>query len=277
MKGGSGMESNIKFKDTDSINILYKKHRDDEAIIKSDLKSFYEVGSAFMRIRGSKSYKEVDGYNNFEEYCKDKWDITAAYGKRLINAVKIRDNLAPIGAILPETESQCRELSWLEPYDQREVWQMVIDSGQKITAKLIQEMVREYQKPSPEIVAKMMRERDEAEADDRLGSKASSDKGKREHTIEEIFKRVNKILEEHDKRKKYWNQKRKEDGEGWKDELIRSAAVQIPNTHQDIFKEFIQFAYRGLSNKYHPDLQGGATDNMAKLNFIKNVLMLKAR
>ena len=134
------MESALKFKDEDSINFLTRQHQEDEAIIKAGLKAFYEVGSALIRIRDSKSYKEVDGYKTFEEYCRDKWDMSRPQAYRLIDCNKLIENLSPIGHILPETESQCRELSWLKPEAQREVWQMVIDSGQKVTAKLIKEM-----------------------------------------------------------------------------------------------------------------------------------------
>ena len=71
------MNTALKFENTDSISILSKQHQKDGAIIKAGLKSFFEVGLALMRIRENKSYKEVDGYNTFEDYYRDKWDISS--------------------------------------------------------------------------------------------------------------------------------------------------------------------------------------------------------
>ena len=138
------MNTALKFENTNSISILAKQHQKDGAIIKTGLKSFFEVGFALMRIRENKSYKEVDGYNTFEDYYRDKWDISSEQAYRLIRAAKLIDNLSAVGEIFPETENQCRPLAWLKPQEQREVWQMVTSSGEKITSKLIEKMVLQF-------------------------------------------------------------------------------------------------------------------------------------
>jgi hypothetical protein len=60
--------------------------------------------------------------------------------------------LSPIGDVLPANEAQTRPLTLLEPEQQREAWQRAVqraqDLGKKLTAALVEAVVREMQ-PTP--------------------------------------------------------------------------------------------------------------------------------
>ena len=272
-------------------NILAKQHQEDEAIIKAGLKAFYEVGAALVRIRDSKSYKEVAGYNTFEEYCMDKWDISRPQAYRLIDSVKLIENLSPIGDILPETESQCRELSYLKPDVQRKVWQMVLDSGQKVTAKLIKEMVNEYHKPEPVVGD---------DADEKVGD--PSDGQEREKTYAEMEREFKKQEREEKRREerlkasakgKKWEElndeqkKLRDNDRYWKEyydklnkmddffnRFAQGGTNRLSSSAFGKLKEIIHVGYRELSKKYHPDV-GGSNQDMIELTDAKNhVLMM---
>lgn len=75
-----------------------------------------------------------------------RWGMKRGHANRLIGAVGVIDNLDPIGS-KPQTESQTRPLTQLEPEEQREVWQEVTEraeaEGRKVTAKAVQTAVDE--------------------------------------------------------------------------------------------------------------------------------------
>jgi hypothetical protein len=60
-----------------------------------------------LEIRDSRLYR--DGFSTFGDYCRDRWEISVAHGKRLMAAAEVAYNLAPIGAIQPTHESQVRQ------------------------------------------------------------------------------------------------------------------------------------------------------------------------
>lgn len=119
-----------------------------ENTIETGLVTFYEVGSALKEIRDSKLYRGV--FSTFEDYCRQRWLMqkTLAYG--YIQACELRDNLSAIAETLPSNESQARPLTKLEPEQQREAWQQVLDRAHKtedghklITAKIVSSVVSE--------------------------------------------------------------------------------------------------------------------------------------
>ena len=94
-----------------------------EAIIERGLKTFYEVGAALLEIRDKRLYREH--FTTFEEYCRNRWDMSKTHANRLIGSAGVITNLAPIG-VIPENESQARALSGLKPDDQREAWDCAV-------------------------------------------------------------------------------------------------------------------------------------------------------
>jgi len=112
-----------------------------EAVIDAGMKTFMDVGSALLDIREKKLYRQ--DFDTFEDYCREKWNIQRAYAYRLINAVETISYLSPIGDILPETETQARPLTRLEPTQQREAWAQAVETAPngKITAAHVQSVV----------------------------------------------------------------------------------------------------------------------------------------
>jgi hypothetical protein len=250
MKGGSGMDIALKFKDEDSVNILAKQHQEDEAIIKAGLKAFFEVGSALMRIRDSKSYKDVDGYKTFDAYCKDKWDMGKSYAHEYISSAKVLDNLSGI-PVIPTAVSQCRLIAGLNPKLQRKIWQAVInasqESGEKITAKLVQEVLEEICAPDPIIVEELRANVNEEEW---------IEKPKKKPTLDQAWKSFEKTFEE----------------------FVNHYSEPVPELKLDpkdqaFIKEFVTAGHRAMAKKYHPDIGGSVTD-MARINAVKDLMML---
>lgn len=108
-----------------------------ETVIEKGLKTFVEVGNALLEIRDSKLYRQEFG--TFEEYCRERWRMSIAQGKRLIAAAEVVQNLAPIGAI-PTHESQVRPLAGLEPEQQREAWRIASEATANPTAAFVEQV-----------------------------------------------------------------------------------------------------------------------------------------
>lgn len=53
-------------------------------------------------------------FDTFEAYCRERWGMVRRNADRLIQAAEVAENLRPIG-LIPESESQARPLTRLEP------------------------------------------------------------------------------------------------------------------------------------------------------------------
>ena len=84
-----------------------------EAIIARGLKTFVEVGQALLAIREQKLYREA--YGTFEDYLRQRWDLSRSYAHRLIDAAEVTERLLPVGNLLPVNEAQARPLASLPP------------------------------------------------------------------------------------------------------------------------------------------------------------------
>ncbi len=113
-----------------------------EAVIEGGLQTFVEVGTALMAIRDKRLYRAEHG--TFEEYCRERWDMTRQHANRLIQSAEIITNLEPIGS-KPEAESQARPLVHLDPPRQREAWSRAVETAPngKVTAKHVESVVSE--------------------------------------------------------------------------------------------------------------------------------------
>lgn len=117
-----------------------------EGIISKNLQSFYEVGRALMEIRDKEYYRDVLGYQTFEEYCRVKWDMNRRYAYYLIDSAAVIENVHH-GAqieVLPENERQTRPLARLEPEQQKEAWQRAVETAPegKVTAAHVYKIVK---------------------------------------------------------------------------------------------------------------------------------------
>ena len=125
-----------------------------EAVIQKNIGAFYEVGRALMEIRDSGLYRDVMGYDTFEAYCKERWDMGRNYADKLIASSKAIDNVGTIVPMKPVNESQTRPLARLEPDQQRTAWAKAVETAPegKVTAAHVLKVVKELTQPKPYIL-----------------------------------------------------------------------------------------------------------------------------
>jgi hypothetical protein len=120
-----------------------------ESVIQKSISSFYEMGSALKEIRDGKLYK--DKFETFEEYCTTTWEVGRSYVNKMISGSEVVNNLGTIVPIPPQTESQVRPLTKLEPDQQLEAWNELMKQAEEtkepITAKKVEEVVHKYCAP----------------------------------------------------------------------------------------------------------------------------------
>lgn len=94
-----------------------------EAIIERGLTTFVEVGSALLRIRDERLYRESHG--TFEGYCRERWNLSRPRAYQLIEAAEVGSELSTTVDVRPATERVARELAPLreQPDQMREAWQ----------------------------------------------------------------------------------------------------------------------------------------------------------
>ena len=99
-------------------------------------------------IRDKRLYRDVLGFETFEEYCKVKWGMGRNYVNKTISSSDVIKNLGTIVPITPKTESQARPLTRLEPQQQIEAWKKVVETAPdgKITAALVTKVVKQIEK-----------------------------------------------------------------------------------------------------------------------------------
>lgn len=105
-----------------------RRLRECEEIIQRGINTFYEVGNALAEVRESRLYRI--SYATFEQYCRERWQMSKTHANRLIDSSDVIANLTPIG-VTPANESQARELVSLEPDVQRAVWQIAVKTAPK--------------------------------------------------------------------------------------------------------------------------------------------------
>lgn len=128
-----------------------------ENVIKQNIGAFYEVGRALMEIRDKGLYRDVLGFATFEAYCKARWDFNRAHAYRLIDSVRVINNVSESETKTPANLEQTRPLARLEPSQQREAWQKAVETAPegKVTAAHVSKVVKEItgeqpkQKPEP--------------------------------------------------------------------------------------------------------------------------------
>ncbi|HUX78200.1 MAG TPA: hypothetical protein VMW10_00420 [Alphaproteobacteria bacterium] len=114
-----------------------------ETVIKQDMGAFYRVGCALAKIRDSRLYRQT--HDTFEEYCKDRLDMSLNYSERLMISAKVFENIKslPMGRV-PANERQARPLTKLATAEaQREAWETVVETAPegKITARHVSKVV----------------------------------------------------------------------------------------------------------------------------------------
>lgn len=128
-----------------------------EAVIERGLATFYEVGTALLKIRDERLYRSANA--TFEEYCRARWQMSRNHAHRMIDAARVAQNLLPMGNI-PQTERQVRPLAGLEPEQQRAVWEQAVSeaNGQPSAAQ-----VEEVSKTFKQVFAERVAAREQAD------------------------------------------------------------------------------------------------------------------
>jgi hypothetical protein len=122
-----------------------------EAIIDHGLVTFCEVGSALLKIRDERLYRAT--HRAFEEYCRERWQMSRFYAHRIMEAARVAENLLPIGN-KPRHESQIRSLAGFEPEEQRAIWkQAVTEANGQPTAAHVGEVSKAFKQLTEEKIA----------------------------------------------------------------------------------------------------------------------------
>lgn len=116
-----------------------------EIIIEKGLSSFFDVGTALLKIRDEKLYRIE--FKTFEQYCKTRWQLAQSTAYQLVYGAEVVKNLKSSAiAELPANEAQVRPLTTLDPEDQIKVWQEVLEvkPDGKVTAKFVEKFVDDF-------------------------------------------------------------------------------------------------------------------------------------
>lgn len=132
-----------------------------ESVIKENFLAFVAVGNALMEIRENRLYRTDNG-RTWEGYCREIWEMSYQRADQLISAkvvvenlttIVVKDDGTPNWDLLPANESQAREMARLEPEEQKQVWQQLIEAKQaaeaeqtpvKVTAKAVKNAVKGF-------------------------------------------------------------------------------------------------------------------------------------
>ncbi len=108
-----------------------------EATIRKGQTAFFAAAKALLEIDRRELWKP--SFTSIVEYAAVRFDFGNCDVSRYRNAGVVLENLDGCEK-LPANEAQCRELAKLRHREpQLKVWNSVVESGQKITAKLIAE------------------------------------------------------------------------------------------------------------------------------------------
>lgn len=107
-----------------------------EETIGRGLETFVEVGEALREIRDSGLYK--DGYPTFEEYCRQRWQMSRPRAYELMQSSEVVSAIADTGAEPPANEAQARPLAPLRerPEEMTEAWMEASADGEPTAAKV---------------------------------------------------------------------------------------------------------------------------------------------
>ena len=142
-------------------NMTDEERLDDlEVTVDRCFRTSLDMYAALKEIRDDRLYR-VRGYDSFQDYCKDAWDLGRDYVDRCIVAVEVRGRIADyrdvcdVGQIAKE--SQLRELVNV-PDDSLEAVLVeacdIAESQEKrVTAKIIKKAKKKVIPPPPTIVS----------------------------------------------------------------------------------------------------------------------------
>jgi hypothetical protein len=112
------------------------------------------LATPLLAIRDSKLYRVE--HKTFESYCNARWSFNRQRAYQLINAAEAAADVKHARQ-KPANARQAEALAEAPKESRAEVWeQVVVNGAPKVTAKLVQEVVEEYQEEEePEAPEKM--------------------------------------------------------------------------------------------------------------------------
>lgn len=130
-----------------------------EATIERGLASFVEVGEALAKVRDERLYRA--DYGTFEDYCRERWNLTASYARDLIGGSAQSVAIATVepDAPRPSNLGQARALVGLEPDVAAKTMKAAHEAtGGKVTAKAIKSVREALDDALPEVAKKAVEE-----------------------------------------------------------------------------------------------------------------------
>ncbi len=79
-----------------------------EQQMEQDQAAFARYGNALLEIRESRLYRQ--SHATFEDYCRERWQLSKRHANRLIESVDVISNLGTMVPTLPTSERQVRPL-----------------------------------------------------------------------------------------------------------------------------------------------------------------------
>jgi hypothetical protein len=115
-----------------------------EETIQEGFDSFLKVGLCFAEVRFHKLHRAT--HERFEDYCRERWGLSASRTNQIINTVKVVENITeavPQDAALLEAcnEHTLRPLSHLGPELQAAAWELVRHLEARPSGKTVEETV----------------------------------------------------------------------------------------------------------------------------------------
>jgi hypothetical protein len=137
-----------------------------EGIIDKGLGTFYEVGSALLRIREGRLYRPT--HSSFERYCQDRWNIGRSYAWRIMGAAE-RFKMLPSDDNLqkPKNEFQMRPFLKIAPEGFPEAWKRAVKTAKegRVTTSVVHAVINEMLPNNQnQVRARKRRERNKSKA-----------------------------------------------------------------------------------------------------------------
>ncbi len=105
--------------------------KENEQVIERGMNSFMDVAQALLDIKNQKQFREA-GYDSFEDYCQNRWRMSARNGYRYIQCAEVVDNVTRVAQSdsAPTTIRQAAALAAAsdDPQEQADLWDATVES-----------------------------------------------------------------------------------------------------------------------------------------------------
>jgi hypothetical protein len=115
-----------------------------EAVIERGFQTFLEVGTALLEIKKKALHRET--HTNFEDYCRERFEMSRVHAHRQIRAVEVCALLPNGDTPRPTTEAQLRPLTSVPSDKARILWLKAVNqaNGRKVTGSVVRRVVNQW-------------------------------------------------------------------------------------------------------------------------------------